>query len=165
MIGRTEKALLLAASLLTGATGLVFAWMKHVMRGDDPYAVVNHPWQPHVLALHVLAAPLLLFAFGLIARDHIVGRWRDPRARRGRRTGMLAAGILLPMIASGYLIQVLTSRSWRSWLGWLHLGAGVVYLLLLAGHLKFSAPGPGAPGRGSAGGPAQAGRRRRLKRR
>ena len=146
MIGRTEKILLLLASLATGLTGLVYGWMRHFARSQDPFSIVSHPWQPQVAALHILAAPLLVFGLGLIARDHIVGRFRDPRARRGRRTGIVAAGLVLPMVASGYALQTFGSQSWRGATGWLHLGLGVLYLAALAAHLRFASPGAGPAG-------------------
>ena len=165
MIGRYETILLLVASLATGLTGLVYGWMRHFARSQDPFSVVSHPWQPQVAALHILAAPLLVFALGLIARDHILGRFRDPRARRGRKTGIVAAVLLIPMVASGYALQALGSQAWRDATGWLHLGLGLLYLLLLAAHLRFSSPGVGQGARGAREpAPGKVGRRR-LKRR
>ena len=165
MIGRPEKILLLVASLATGLTGLLYAWMRYFVRGDDPFSVVNHPWQPLVASLHILAAPLLVFAIGLIARDHIVGRFRDPRARRGRKTGIVAAGLLIPMVASGYVLQAVGSPGWRDATGWLHLGFGLLYLLLVAAHLRFSSPGVASASRGAKEATPGVARRRRLKRR
>ncbi|HEU5179728.1 MAG TPA: hypothetical protein VFW45_02985 [Candidatus Polarisedimenticolia bacterium] len=165
MIGRSEKILLLAASLATGVSGLVYGWMRHFARSQDPFSVVSHPWQPQVAALHILAAPVLVFGLGLITRDHIIGRFRDPRARRGRKTGIVAAALLIPMVASGYVLQALGSQAWRDATGWLHLGLGFLYLLLLAAHLRFSSPGAASPARGAREGAAIPGGRRRLKRR
>jgi hypothetical protein len=165
VIGRWEKILLLVASLATGLTGLVYGWMRHFARSEDPFSVVSHPWQPQVAALHILAAPLLVFGIGLIARDHIVGRFRDPRARRGRRSGIVAAGLLIPMVASGYALQTFGSQSWRDATGWLHLGLGILYLLLLAAHLRFASPGAAPGGRAGREAEPEARGRRRLKRR
>ena len=163
MITRFEKLLLAAATLLTGLTGLLFAWLKYFVKGSDPYSVVNHPYQPALLSAHVLAAPALLFAFGLVARDHIVGKYRDPRARRGRRSGILATWVLLPMVFSGYALQVLTSPDSRRFAGALHLAAGILFLVLYAAHvLLASRP---SPGEGSVRGQPPARPGRRLKRR
>ena len=139
MIGRFEKGLLGLATLLTAATGILFGAMKYLLRPPDPFSVINHPWQPALLSAHVLAAPLLLFGMGLIAREHILGRYRDPRARKGRQTGILASVILIPMVASGYLVQVLVSRQWRSAVGIFHLGAGLVFLAAYGAHRILAA--------------------------
>ena len=146
MIGRFERILLVAATLLTGATGLIFAWMKFLVKNSDPFSVVNHPWQPYFLSAHVLAAPILLFAFGLIAREHVVSRYRDTRARRGRRTGILAVWIGLFMVVSGYALQVLTSQAPRSAIGLGHLGAGMLFLLLLSAHSLLGRRGSASDG-------------------
>ena len=47
------------SNLLVGGTGLVYAWMLYLVKPTDPYAVVNHPWQPQTQHLHILVAPLL----------------------------------------------------------------------------------------------------------
>ena len=134
MIPRCERIFLLLGILLAGGSGLLLACMKHGMRSADPFSVVNHPWQPQVLAAHVLTAPALLFALGMITRDHILGRARDARARRGRGSGILAAALLLPMVGSGYALQILVDQGVRDLVGWGHLAAGALFLGLYAAH-------------------------------
>ena len=68
---RLEAWFLHVATILVGGGGLVYAWMRYFVRPDDPFAVVNHPWQPDVQHLHVVAAPLLVFALGLIWQSHV----------------------------------------------------------------------------------------------
>ena len=135
MISRWEKIFLGLSTLLVAATGLLYAWMKYLQKPADPFSVVNHPWQPGMLSAHVLAAPLLLFAFGLIARDHILGRYRDPRARKGRPSGLAALSALVPMVTSGYLLQVMTSSGDRRAAALVHLGSGIVFLAAYGWHL------------------------------
>ncbi|PYQ12489.1 MAG: hypothetical protein DMH00_06155 [Acidobacteria bacterium] len=146
MIGRFEKLLLATATVLAGGSGLVYAWMKYITANRDPFSVVNHPWQPYMLSAHVLSAPALLFAFGLIVREHILGRYRDPRARRGRRTGILASWLLAPMVASGYALQALASQSPRRATGLFHLGAGILFLVFYAAHVILGSRGLPAQG-------------------
>ena len=94
---RFERWMLVASSLVTGVTGFVYAWMKYLMTTDDPYAVVNHPLQPVVLKIHIVAAPLLVFALGLIFMQHVLRHWRS-----GQRVGRLGGATLVltsaPMI-------------------------------------------------------------------
>lgn len=143
MIGRAEKVFLGLATALTGATGAVYAAMKYLLTNDDPYSVVNHPWQPAFLSGHVLAAPLLLFAFGLVAR-HVVEGYRNNRLRRARRTGLFIAALLAPMVASGYLLQVLTSAPARELIALLHLAAGLTFLAGFGAHLRLGGRPPSA---------------------
>jgi hypothetical protein len=164
VISRFEKTLLVATVILTGATGLAYAWMKYLLKRADPFSVVNHPWQPLLLSAHVLAAPALLFALGLITREHIVGKYRDPKARKGRKTGILMAWILLPMASTGYGLQVLTSRGPRQIMGWAHLGIGILFLLLYGAHALLASPGKSREGVSPARRTAAPAQTRRLKR-
>ena len=61
---RTEAWFSHVAAALVGGTGLVYGWMRYFAESDDPFAIANHPWQPHFQHLHVLTAPLLVFACG-----------------------------------------------------------------------------------------------------
>ena len=134
MIARFEKILLFLATLLTGGTGALYAWTRYLVRPTDPYSVVNHPWQPLFQHAHVLAAPLLVFALAMIARQHMLGGYRDLRARRGRRMGILSSLLIAPMAVSGYLVQVLTDSGPRTLAGWFHLGSGLLFLFATATH-------------------------------
>ncbi len=124
---RLEAWFLHVATILVGGGGLVYAWMRYFVRPDDPFAVVNHPWQPDVQHLHVLAAPLLVFALGLIWQSHVRASLRLGIAAR-RRSGWALAATATPMVASGYLLQTATAPGWRqAWLA-LHLAASTLWL-------------------------------------
>lgn len=124
---RVEAWMIHISNLLVGCTGLVYAWMIYLVKPDDPYAVVNHPWQPAVQHLHVLAAPLLVFAAGLIWRRHVWGSWRSGVTRR-RRSGVGMALALVPMIASGYLLQTAVESRWRTiWVA-VHLTTSALWI-------------------------------------
>lgn len=146
-----ERTLLNASTFLVALTGGVYFYMKYLMKGDDPFSVVHHPLQPHALSLHVLLAPVLVFALGLITRDHIIAYLLESRQRRGRATGMLAVGLAAPMIVSGYLMQVLTDPGPRRILSIIHLAGGALYVLLFLGHLAASRNGRRGTG-GNGGG-------------
>ena len=76
-----------------------------------------------------------MLAMGIILREHILARLADPRRRRGRRSGVLAALLLVPMIASGYLLQTATTEWWRLALLVTHLTSGVLFLGTYLVHL------------------------------
>lgn len=125
------------SNLLVGGTGLVYAWMLYLVKPTDPYAVVNHPWQPQAQHLHILVAPLLVFTAGLVWRRHVWWQWKRGLAER-RRSGLSLVSLLVPMIVSGYLIQTAVDPRWRRiWVG-VHLAAGVLWLL---GYLAHQAMG------------------------
>jgi hypothetical protein len=132
-MNRLERWSVVAGSFLVTVTGLVFLWMKYLLRSDDPFAVINHPWQPAVLKLHILTAPVLVFGLGLIAVRHVLAHWLAgvPHARR---SGIAAAVTVLPMILSGYLVQAITDARWLSVTSWVHVATGVVYGGAFAAH-------------------------------
>jgi hypothetical protein len=117
-----------ASNLLVGGTGLVYAWMLYLVKPTDPYAVVNHPWQPQAQHLHILVAPLLVFAAGLVWQRHVWWQWKRGLAER-RRSGLSLISLLAPMIVSGYLIQTSVDPRWRRiWVG-VHLATSLLWLL------------------------------------
>ncbi len=136
---RSTYILQLVGNLMVGITGLVYAWMRHLLTPAEPWDLVSHPWQPHVQHLHVLAAPILVFAVGVVWSEHATPRlWRG-WPRQNTSIGLLVA--FVPMAASGYLLQVSTGELWRSIFGWLHLTAGLIWLLSFVAHLRPRPPG------------------------
>lgn len=122
-----EKWSLHALTLIVGATGIAYWAMQHLWVTDDPFAVVNHPWQPAMLAAHVLAAPLLILVFGVVYQSHI--RPKVPnRAIPNRRSGLLALGTFGIMLLSGYALQVTTGAVLRQAMLVTHLASGVLFL-------------------------------------
>lgn len=122
------------STVLVAGTGVVYAVMRYLMAPADPFAVVNHPLQPTVQHLHVLAAPLLVFGAGLVWRDHVWKHYRQG-VRQARRSGLGMLYTLVPMVVSGYLIQTTVTEGWRTaWIA-VHLAASAIWLLGYAGHL------------------------------
>ena len=132
-MSRLERWLVHLSTLLVGGTGLVYAVMKYGMEPADPFSVVNHPLQPYMLSLHLVSAPLLVLAVGVIWKGHIAGGWRSG-SLRGRFSGAGLVLTFLPMAFSGYLLQAATSLPWRrTWLI-VHLASSGIWLLMFVGH-------------------------------
>ncbi len=122
------------STLLVGSSGVVYACIRYLLPPADPYSRVASPLQPRVQHLHVLAAPLLVFAIGLIWRHHAWSHWRTGgRERRSSGLNLLAA--VAPMVASGYLLQTSVSEGWRQAWVVVHLLASALFLAGYAGHL------------------------------
>ena len=152
------KWLVWVSSVATVLTGVVYFWMDRMMSPVDEFAVINHPLQPLVLKAHILVAPLLVFAIGVIAVDHV---WKYFRGtiRRARRSGLGSMWPVLPMVVTGYLIQAVTHVTWLEVVAWAHIVFGVAYAVGLAAHqlavrrsrlvtLEVRARPERAPGRG-----------------
>jgi len=116
------------STLLVGGTGIVYAVFRYLVKPADPYAVVNHPLQPFVQHAHVVVAPLLVFAVGLVWQRHVSPRlWLRGFPRRF--SGLEMVLTLVPMVASGYLLQVATDESWRKvWVA-IHLAASALWIV------------------------------------
>ena len=134
-----ERWAIWSTSLATFVTGVIYLWMKYLLVSDDPFTVVNHPWQPIMLKLHILVAPLLIFAIGMVMLRHV---WRHLKARMrsGRRSGLLTVAVLGPMIMTGYLIQAITHQGWLKAMAISHIALGLLFGAGLLAH-QFAAGG------------------------
>lgn len=111
MMSRAQVLLLQLSLLGMTVSGLAFAWMKYFMKSDDPFAVVNHPWQPYLLDAHVLIGPAAVFAIGWIFGNHIWPAYRGGAPNRA--SGILSMLFIVPMTVSGYLMQVAVADATR----------------------------------------------------
>ena len=145
-MSRGQVLYLHACVILTALTGIVFAWMKYAMQSSDPLAVVNHPMQPFMLSAHVVIAPLLVFALGWIFNDHIWAKFRTPSAPQ-RGTGIWSMAAIVPMVLSGYLLQVSTNDAMRRAMAVTHWIASALFLIAYAIHIITKPPRPPADDR------------------
>lgn len=121
------------AALATAGTGLMDGLLRRFGQRAGEFGPEPHPWLPVAQHLHVLVAPLLLFALGMAVRGHLQAKLK--KGPEGRRTGLGAAFLIAPMVLSGYAVQVVTSPAWRTGFSWAHgLSAGL-FLLAYLGHL------------------------------
>jgi hypothetical protein len=103
------------------------------MTTDDPFSLVNHPLQPHALNLHLLTAPLLVFAFGLIFESHIAARLRSGTSLN-RRSGLVSVFTFALMTGSGYVLQISSAASVSRAALVLHLGSSGIFLVSYLAH-------------------------------
>lgn len=130
---RFEKWSVWSTSAATFLTGAGFFWAKYLVEARDPWAVVNHPLQPWLLKAHILVSPLMVFAVGMIATRHVWQHYRSG-VSHGRRSGILTALALGPMVLTGYLIQAVTHVGWLQAMAISHIVLGTVFALGLALH-------------------------------
>ena len=135
---RWERWTFNALSLAVIVTGFAYLWMKYGVQTDDPFAVVNHPWQTAMLSLHVVASPALILIFGIIFNSHVMKKLGATRLPN-RRSGLVSLGTFAAMIVSGYLLQVSSSETWLQAMLVLHLASGAVFAVVYAAHLVISA--------------------------
>lgn len=138
-MNRWEAWAIRAGFGLASASGILYGVMKYFLTNPDPDSRVGHPWQPALLAAHILAAPAAVFGMGLLLRGHVLPRLRRGE-REGRVTGLTLLGIGLPVVLSGYLVQVFTGEAARKATGWLHAAVGLVFALTFLLHVPASRP-------------------------
>jgi hypothetical protein len=133
-VTRLQLVWLHVAVALTAITGIVFAVMKYLMKSADEFSVVNHPLQPHMLAAHVLIAPVLLFLLGWTFSNHMLPKYRFGNGKN-RRTGVSGMILIVPMTLSAYLLQVSTNETLREAMAWAHWISSAAFLLAYLIHL------------------------------
>lgn len=125
-MSRFSARLLHIASLLVIGSGAIWAYLRYVHdlgpEPEDPVLAMEwggiHPWEPGLRDLHLLTAPLLVFAVGLIWSGHVSPRLFRPWARRA--TGLGLALLFAPMVVTGVLLQVAESEASRTLWAWAH---------------------------------------------
>ena len=125
------------STIAVTVSGFAYLWMKYFIENNDPFSVVNHPWQPAMLNLHVLIAPVLVFVTGMIAYAHIQKKLKS-RVRTNRLTGIVSMATLPIMIVSGYGLQVVTAALLGQIVLILHIGSSSVFAVTYVVHLVNS---------------------------
>ena len=133
---------------LVAATGIAYFCMKYLMAPTDPFAVVNHPWQPSMLAWHIVAAPFFVVFFGMLFRTHTLRKLLSS-SPRNRRTGWASLLGFSVMALTGYLLQVASSPAWITAFIWAHVASSAVFVAGYTTHLvigwkleRVPPPGP-----------------------
>lgn len=121
-------------NMVVAVTGLAYLYMKYLLPVDDPFAVVNHPWQSSMLALHVVFAPMVILVFGIVLRSHIIKKLVS-NSQPDRRTGWISLISFSAMALSGYLLQVASSVAWLDTLVVVHIGTSIVFVVGYGAHL------------------------------
>ena len=121
---RIDYILFYISNALVAVTGLVYGYFRYFHPLEDPFSIVSHPWQPHLQHLHILFAPILIFFLGHLFYRHAWLHWKKGE-QEGRMSGLVLVLCILPMIFSGYGIQVSVGELSRQVWIWIH---GIVSL-------------------------------------
>jgi len=125
---RAQARLLHVASVVVGATGVALFFLKDVIVVEGEFGPESHFLEDDVQAAHILTAPALVFACALVWQDHVWSKFKGGQRPR-RRTGILLGSLLVPMILSGYLLQVSYEEPWREIWHLAHLLTSFFWLL------------------------------------
>jgi len=128
-----EKWALGLTTAATAVTGIGLFVTKYLMQTDDPWAVINHPLEPWFLKAHILVAPTLVFALGMIAAHH-VWPYLKTGLRSGLRSGIVTSLVTVPMVLSGHLIQIITVPDWLKGIAIIHIATAFLFTTAFVGH-------------------------------
>jgi hypothetical protein len=131
---RLSYAWMAAAGTCAIATGLAYGFFHYFCQTEDPYSVVNHPLEPLARTLHIVTTPLLTLMLGLFWIKH-AWPYLQRNKQEGKRSGLILCLTALPMIFSGYLLQVSVSPGWKTCWVWVHNSTSLVWLAGLLAHL------------------------------
>lgn len=122
------------ASYLTITHGVIYFVLKYFMQVESEYGLRPHPYQSLIQGIHIVLSPLLIFAFGLLFKDHIVRMYKN--AIYKRKTGITLTLTMIIMILSGYLVQVIYQQNPKMVIAYIHIAvSGVFTLAYLIHHL------------------------------
>jgi hypothetical protein len=119
---------------VVAVTGVGYFYMKFLVTAVDPFSVINHPWQPAMLSLHLLAAPFFIAFFGMLFRSHTLKKITSPVAGN-RRSGWMSLISFSTMALSGYLLQVASTPNVVTVMLWTHITTSVVFVAGYSLHL------------------------------
>ncbi|MCY4662946.1 MAG: hypothetical protein OXF93_24560 [Acidobacteria bacterium] len=134
LVPRVERWFFNAMHAVITLSGVAYFCMKYLMATDDPFALINHPWEPAMLSIHVMAAPLVVVFFGMAFRSHTLRKLLQA-SPVNRRSGLASAGAFLVMTLSGYLIQVATSPALIATAIWTHVVTSVLFVIAYGVHM------------------------------
>lgn len=120
-------------TVVVAVTGFAYLYMNEFMTTDDPFALVNHPWQGATLAAHIVAAPILVMFFGMLLSVHTLPKLRG-RLDVNRRSGHIALWAFIPMALSAYLRQISTAPLWIDIWWWVHVLSACAFVAGYAYH-------------------------------
>ncbi|MDP6954488.1 MAG: hypothetical protein QF599_00830 [Planctomycetota bacterium] len=122
------------ANLLVCLSGLLYGGLRYCARREGDFGPESHPAEDPLRSLHIVTAPLLIWAVAAIWHEHI---WPSLRAgiQTRRRTGLTLTISFAPMVLSAYLLQVSVEDAWRSLWLWLHLASSGLWLVTMLIHL------------------------------
>lgn len=108
-MNKTESLLLHLSTIALAISGMVYTYMHYFLKPSDPFSVVGNPWEPAVLKFHIIVAPVLILAVGMILHAHILFKL-SAGTQTGKKSGILLIGMFIIMVLSGYVLQIVTVR-------------------------------------------------------
>lgn len=130
---RAQRWLVYASSALLLITGLAWAFVHYFGDAAGLDSRAAPAFNAFMMKLHGGAAMAVLILFGTLLTRHVPMGWSG---RQNRTSGVATLLIASALIVSGYLLYYTGDETYRQLASELHLGAGLVFAVLLTVHLQ-----------------------------
>ncbi len=100
-----------AVTLGVWATGSVWLIFHYFLTVQTAFGPAHHPLEHGSLVAHGACAFAGLWLMGYLWGTHVTRGWR---LKRHRKSGGALFGVMVLLIASGYLLYYLSSDEWRA---------------------------------------------------
>jgi hypothetical protein len=107
--------------------GFIYYIVKYFLQVETEYGLRAHPTQGLIQGIHIALSPLLIFAFGVLFKDHIIKMYQS--AKKKRKTGVTLTLTMFIMIFSGYAIQVIYVQTPKMVSSYIHIGISLLFTL------------------------------------
>jgi hypothetical protein len=114
------------------ASGVIYGVLKYTMQVESEYGLRPHEWQGFTQGLHIVISPLMVFSLGSLWWQHILKMKENSKMKR--RSGLSMLYLSIPMILTGYFIQVFYQPTLKEVFIWGHVLLSIVWTLLYVIH-------------------------------
>jgi hypothetical protein len=129
---RRAKALLYGNLLLSFISGTTWFAMNRWFRVEGEFGPEPSKLEPWLMKIHGASAFIALIGFGYLLASHVHVGWRS---KRNRTLGVALVSIFSALAISGYLLYYGSGDEFHYGMGWIHLGFGLAFPCVLAGHV------------------------------
>ena len=132
-MSNSERKFILVTIYASVLSGVIYGILKFFFKVQGPYGEMANPWQSDLQHIHIIVSPFVLFAIGLMWKNHIWLRITTG-FKKLRKTGLMLTFLLFVMVLSGYFYQSSTNENSLKIWQWTHIISSSLWTLLFAFH-------------------------------
>lgn len=129
MLKTWQSRLFWVTFFLTAVTGINLIFFRDFIPTGDSDTTLLQPY----IKIHILAAAAMLFSLGVVFTRHALPYIKTGKSP-GKKTGITLLSLSLPVVLSGYLLQIVYTPAWQAGSWWVHSITGIVFILLFFIH-------------------------------
>lgn len=113
-------------SYLTIGHGILYYVIKNFMTNETQYGIRPNEYQGLIQSVHIILSPILIFALGLLWKNHILKFFRKKSIKL--YSGIILTTTLITISFSGYLIQIIYNIKGKEIATYIHLIFSALYI-------------------------------------